>query len=297
MHATELARAYALARGIPDASAADLARVFGLAGIPAFDTALPLPGVLGLPLRWTAEGPLAEHHARGARRAATAADQAASQAAGTGAARPLPGDPYHAFARALSSRAGIDDTTRLRAALGRPLTEVLRDLAAAAPARPDGSARLAPGNGPHPPGRCRRPDVRRASAPEPGRGGRAARRRPRPHRRRPADGATAADATADARPGILRTVAATVTLVEKRSKGESPAGEAVILALASGQHRSTSLRARAAHWRATGVRFADGLGRDGEGVLTAVPRRRGRKRQTAGRRRRMRSAACGSPRP
>ena len=58
-HATELARAYAMARGIPDASAADLARVFGLAGNPALDPALPLPGVLGLPLRWTAEGTLA----------------------------------------------------------------------------------------------------------------------------------------------------------------------------------------------------------------------------------------------
>jgi hypothetical protein len=33
-------------------------------------------------------------------------------------------------------------------------------------------------------------------------------------------------------PGILRTVAATVTLVEQRSKGESTTGEAIILALA-----------------------------------------------------------------
>jgi hypothetical protein len=32
--------------------------------------------------------------------------------------------------------------------------------------------------------------------------------------------------------GILQTVAATVTLAEKRSKGEATAGEAIILALA-----------------------------------------------------------------
>jgi hypothetical protein len=39
-------------------------------------------------------------------------------------------------------------------------------------------------------------------------------------------GAAGADA-----PGILRSVAATVTLAERRAKGESPAGEAIILAL------------------------------------------------------------------
>jgi hypothetical protein len=32
-------------------------------------------------------------------------------------------------------------------------------------------------------------------------------------------------------PGVLRTVAATVTVVENRSKGESPTGESIILAL------------------------------------------------------------------
>jgi hypothetical protein len=40
-----------------------------------------------------------------------------------------------------------------------------------------------------------------------------------------------ATAPGDDAAGILRTVAATVTLVEKRAKGESKAGEAIILAL------------------------------------------------------------------
>ncbi|MGH3247143.1 MAG: hypothetical protein ACRDOI_13150, partial [Trebonia sp.] len=40
----------------------------------------------------------------------------------------------------------------------------------------------------------------------------------------------AAEGGADA-PGVLRTVAATVTLVEKRSNGSSTTGESVILAL------------------------------------------------------------------
>jgi len=40
----------------------------------------------------------------------------------------------------------------------------------------------------------------------------------------------AAKAETDA-PGVLRTVAATVTLIENRSKGESKPGESIILAL------------------------------------------------------------------
>ena len=214
-HATELARAYAQARSIPDASAADLARVFGLASIPALDPALPLPGVLGLPLRWVAEGPLASTMLE---------VLAANPAAGAAAGRPLPGDPSQAFALALSSRAGIDDTTQLRAALGSPLSDVLRDLTAAASARTDGSAdwsqvtglsRLAeaaaPVFGTHQPPSPAEAAALRAVA------------------LALADGSAAAGTEA---PGILRTVAATVTLVEKRSKGESTAGEAVILALA-----------------------------------------------------------------
>ena len=44
-----------------------------------------------------------------------------------------------------------------------------------------------------------------------------------------ADGATVPGSDA---PDILRTVAATVTLIENRSKGESKTGESIILALA-----------------------------------------------------------------
>jgi hypothetical protein len=43
-----------------------------------------------------------------------------------------------------------------------------------------------------------------------------------------ADGATAGGTNA---PGVLRTAAATVTLVENRSKGESTTGESILLAL------------------------------------------------------------------
>jgi NACHT domain len=214
-HATELAHAYAQARSIPDASAADLARVFGLASIPALDPALPLPGVLGLPLRWVGEGPLASTMLEVI---------AANPAGGTAAGRPLPGDPSQAFALALSARAGIDDTTQLRAALGSPVSDVLRDLTAAASARTDGSAdwsqvtglsRLAeaaaPVFGTHQPPSPAEAAALRAVA------------------LALALGSAAAGTEA---PGILRTVAATVTLVEQRSKGESTTGEAVILALA-----------------------------------------------------------------
>jgi hypothetical protein len=241
-HATELARAAAMARDIPDAAADSLARVFGLAGPPALDTALPLPGVLGLPLRWIARGALAAAMLE-VLTASQPASQPASHAAG--ATRALPADPHQTFARALASRAGIDDMTMpLRAALGRPLTGVLRDLAANVPARPDGSPdwhRIA--------GLTRLTD---AAAPV-----FAAHRPPSPAEAAAlrvvalaladssaANGATAASATpASATPAsatvngadaasILRTVAATVTLVEKRSKGEAAAGEAIILALA-----------------------------------------------------------------
>jgi NACHT domain len=223
VHAVELARAYAVARGIPDASAADVARVFGLTGTPALDppaldTALPLPGVLGLPLRWTARGALADTMLE-----VLAASQPASQPDAADAAGPLPADPYHAFARALASRAGMDDTTPLRAALGRPLTGVLRDLAAAAPARPDGSpdwhqvaglTRLTDAADPvfaahQPPSPAEAAALRAVALALTNR-------------------ATAGGTDAS---GVLRTVAATITLVEKRSKGEASTGEAIFLAL------------------------------------------------------------------
>ncbi len=57
VHVTDLDRAYALARSIPDLRCR-LASL-GLASVHTLDPALPLPGVLGLPLRWVADGPLA----------------------------------------------------------------------------------------------------------------------------------------------------------------------------------------------------------------------------------------------
>ena len=215
VHAIELARAYAMARGIPDASAADLARVFGLAGPPALDPALPLPGVLGLPLRWTAESALA---------GIMLEVLAASPAAADGAARSLPADPYRAFARALSSRAGIDEGTQLTAALGSPLSDALNDLLTAASTRTDGSPDWNQVTGL---GR-----LTEAAAPL-----FAVHQPPRPADaaalRAVALGLTSGPAMSGRDlSGTLRTVAATVTLVEKRSKGEAPAGEAVILALA-----------------------------------------------------------------
>ncbi len=209
-HAAELARAHALAR-IPDASAAVLAYDFGLAGTPTFDPALPLPGVLGLPLRWTSSGTLAS----------TMLDVlAASHAAA--AAGDI--DAGQAFALGLTSRARMDEATPLKAALGGPLTDVLRELTATASARTDGPAdwhqvtglgRLTDASGPmftaHQPPTAPEAAALRAVALALANG--------------PAIAGTDLS-------GILQTVAATVTLAEKRSKGEATAGEAIILALA-----------------------------------------------------------------
>ena len=215
VHAIELARAYAMARGIPDASAADLARVFGLAGPSAPDQALPLPGVLGLPLRWTAEGTLA-----GTTLEVLAEATPATQPAG--ADRPLTADTYQAFARLLASRAGIDEATQLKAALASPLGDVLNELLAAAPARADGSPDWHQVTG--------LSRLSEAAAPV-----LAVHRPPRPAETaalRAVSLDLASCATADTRAtGALRTVAATVTLVERRVKGEASAGEAIILAL------------------------------------------------------------------
>jgi hypothetical protein len=229
VHATHFDHAHFLARSTPDAPDPDLTRVFGLAGIPVLDPALPLPGLLGLPLRWVADGPLASTLLQ-----VLAADPSSSP----GATTPPPGDPYLAFALELSSRAGIQEATRLTAALGGPVTHALRDLAAAGPARGDGSpgweretglSRLADACSPvcathQPPGPPEAAALRAValalagSATEPGNTG--------PGNTGP--GATAPGAGAS---GVLRTVAATVTLIEKRSKGEAEAGEAIILAL------------------------------------------------------------------
>ena len=205
-HAVELSLAYGLAR-IPDASAAVLAYDFGLEGTPAFDPALPLPEVLGLPLRWAARGTLAS----------TMLDVLAVSPA-------APADPCQAFAFGLASRARIDETTLLKAALGSPLSDVLRELTATASARTDGSAgwdqatglaRLSDVTAPvftaHQPPAAAEAAALRAVALALANG--------------PAIGGTDPS-------GILRTVAATVTLIEQRSKGEAAAGETIVLALA-----------------------------------------------------------------
>lgn len=204
LHADALDGAYARVRDVHQACGPDLAGVFGPDGAPALDPTLPLPDVLGLPLRWGAEGPLV----RPLLQVLTA--------------QPSPGDPYLAFAGALSSPAGIDDATRLTAALGGPLTGVLRDLVKAAPPR-DGSPdwNLVTGLS------------RLADACEPVD---AAHRLPGPAEAvalRAVALALAGGATVSASgaPGALRTVAATVTLLEGRGKGECAAGESLILAL------------------------------------------------------------------
>jgi len=210
VHAIGLDRAYALARSIPHAPDLDLASVFGLASGDTFHPALPLPGVLGLPLRWIADGPLAS----------TLLEVLAPNSPSAARGRPLPGDPHLAFALALSSRAGIHETTQLTAALGSPLTDVLRDLTAA---DPPGSPHwiqvrglsgltdaCAPMYSTHRP-----PDPTEAAA-------------LRAVALALADGATGPGADA---PSVLRTVAATVTLIENRNKGTSKTGESIILAV------------------------------------------------------------------
>ena len=207
VHAANLDRAYELARSI--LRAADL----GLDSVNTLDPALPFPGVLGLPLRWIADGPLAS----------TLLQVLAANPPSSVSASPLPGDPYLAFATALTSGAGIYDTTQLRADLGSPLTDALRELAAVGSPKggssPDwnqvaGLSRLTDAcalmcsthRPPSPPEAAALRAVALAlagGATEPGTDG----------------------------PGVLRTVATTVTLIENRSKGRSKTGESIILAL------------------------------------------------------------------
>ena len=214
-----------LARRIADDSDPDLTRVFGLTSVRTLDPALPLPGVLGLSLRWIADGKLAR----------TLLQVMAEISHPGWGARPLPGDLYLAFAGALSLQAGIRETTQLRAALAYPLTDALRELEAAESRKDDGSPdenrvagfrRLAdasvPMYGTHrSPGPAEAAAIRAvalaladgAAVPE-------SRIVPLPPPHQP-----------DA-PDVLRTVAATVTLIENLSTGESEAGESIILALA-----------------------------------------------------------------
>jgi NACHT domain-containing protein len=216
-HAASLDEAYAVARDIPRTTAAlDLADVFGLAGTPVLDPALPLPGVLGLPLRWVATGPLAS----------TLLQVLAASPPANASDRPRPGDPHQAFALALCSRAGIADSTPLGADLGRPPSDALRGLAAAVPAgdwsQATGLSRLtdacAPVSSTHrlpaPPEAALRA-VTLALADGTGAESTGTR--------------SAAQETSAA--AVLRTVAATVTLIENRGKGEAKAGESIILAL------------------------------------------------------------------
>ena len=215
---TGLDRGYALAHSIlhaPDLS---------IISVDTLHAGIPVPGVLGLPLRWVGDGPLARTLLQ---------VLAANPASGTGE-RPLPGDPYLAFALALSSRAGIHEATRLTADLGGPLTAGLRELAAAQTPQGAGSPswhqvvglrRLA--DACEPMGRTHQPpDPAEAAA-------------LRAAALDLAAGATEETTGAPPRapprgsdgPGALRTVAATVTVVERRGKGESTAGESIILAL------------------------------------------------------------------
>ena len=59
VHAADLDRADVIARTIAHDPDPELARVLGLSRVDALGPALPLPGILGLPLRWIADGPLA----------------------------------------------------------------------------------------------------------------------------------------------------------------------------------------------------------------------------------------------
>ena len=214
IHASDLDQADRLARSVTNYPDPDLARVFGASGARTLDPALPLPGVLGLSLRWAADGPLAS----------TLLQVLTETAPASPGASPLPADLYLAFARALVSRAGIHEATQLKAALAYPLTDALREVDAAesrtGDRSPDGTwvtgfRRLADAcvpmcgthQSPSPPEAAALRVVALALA----------------------DSATVPGSDAAS---ILRTVAATVALIENRGKGESQTGESIILALA-----------------------------------------------------------------
>jgi hypothetical protein len=218
-HAGDLDRVDSLARGVVNDRDSDLARVFGRADVRALDPALPVPGVLGLPQRWIAEGPLASTLLQ-VLAETSPADPGTRAPAANQDVRP-PGDPYLEFALALASRAGIHEDTRLRAALGSPVTSALRDLEAAESRASDGDWHRATALR-HLADACasvydthQAPEATEAAA-------------LRVVALTLAGGATAPGTDA---PGVLRTVAATVTVVENRSKGESETGESIILAL------------------------------------------------------------------
>lgn len=218
VHGKDLERAELLTRSIANDYEHDLARVFGLTGVRIFDPALPIPGVLGLSVRWIANGRLA-------RTLLEVLAEISHSAQGTSQGTPsLPGDLYRAFALALSSQAGIRGTTQVKAALGYPVTDALRDLEVSRPRKGDDA-----------PDQARITGIRRLTdACVPMCGTHEAPSPPEAAAIRAvalslADSATVPGSDA---PDVLRTVAATVTLIENRSKGDSKRGESVILALA-----------------------------------------------------------------
>jgi hypothetical protein len=207
VHASDLDGAELLARRVVNELDPDLARAFDLTGSRTLDPGLPIPAVLGLSMRWVADGPLASTLLQVLNEYSPAS----------------PGDPYLAFALALSSRAGMHETTRLKAALGSPLTSALRDLEAAGSQRSNGS--------PSPDWVAGLSRLTHACAPmcdthqPPG--------PPEAAALRIVATALAGGATipGSAAPDVLRTVVATVTVIENRSKDESKAGESIVLAL------------------------------------------------------------------
>jgi hypothetical protein len=206
VHAVDLDSAHVLARGIRHTPDLGLASLFGLGSVASLEPVVPLPGLLGVPLRWVADGPLAS----------TLLQVLAS----SGSAQ---GDPYLAFAQALASRGEVQDTARLRADLGRPLTGRLRELAETVARkngrspdddRPTVLARLTDACTPmctahQPPGPAEAAALRAVALGLADTGG-----------------TLGSDAG-----GVLRAVAATVTVAGNRSKGEAKAGESIILAL------------------------------------------------------------------
>ena len=223
IHSAALDPAYARALGIAHSPDSGVTAALRLTGIGNLDRGVALPGILGLPLRWVADGPLARTLLRvlpassGETASSSASASASASAASVDGARPR--DPYQAFAVALVSQAGMDDTARPRAALGSSLADELRDASASVSDERPGSPgwyratglghlsdAWAPVGATHePPGPSEAAALRAVAL------------------------ALAEPGAADS--GVLRAVAATVTAIQNRSKGDSPAGESVILAL------------------------------------------------------------------
>jgi NACHT domain len=220
VHVADLDQADIIARTIAHDPDPELARVLGLSRVDALGPGLPLPGILGLPLRWIADGPLASTllQVLAEHRPATA-----------GAAQPATADPYQAFAVALASRAGIQGAAPLRAELGPPLTDALRTLTAAETARDDRGSNWSRVTGlQHLTDACA-PMASTHQIPSPAQAA-ALRAVALALTTGPATGAAGATGGLDA-DGVLRAVAATVTLVESRDRGQSLAGESIILAV------------------------------------------------------------------